>query len=193
MKVKQILFICLGLIVALASCGVNKKAQESESDSPEKSSILVAYFSATGTTRDAATKLADVMDGTLYEIVPETPYSEADLDWRDSTSRSSVEMHNRAMRPAMKDSVMDLEKYDVIFLGYPNWWNTAPTIINTFIETNNLNGKTVIPFMTSGGGDIVNSEEELKTAYPAVNWQPGKLLNNVTEEQLEQWKDSLGF
>lgn len=106
--------------------------------------------------------------GTVHEIVPEQPYTVADFDWRDSTSRSSVEMHDGFSCPAIDGTVAGMADYDVVFIGYPNWWNTAPTIINTFIENHDLAGKTIIPFMTSGGGGIENSEDELYAAYLAL-------------------------
>lgn len=106
--------------------------------------------------------------GTVHEIVPEQPYTVADSDWRDSTSRSSVEMHDGFSCPAIDGTVAGMADYDVVFIGYPNWWNTAPTIINTFIENHDLAGKTIIPFMTSGGGGIENSEDELYAAYLAL-------------------------
>ena len=102
-------------------------------------------------------------------------------------------MHNRSFRPAIADSLKNIDDYDIVFIGYPNWWNTAPTIINTFIESHNMEGKTIIPFMTSGGGGIENSEHDLHTAYPAINWGKGNLLNSYTAESLDSWKQELGL
>ncbi|MCH5238371.1 MAG: NAD(P)H-dependent oxidoreductase, partial [Muribaculaceae bacterium] len=113
------------------------------------SKILVAYFSATGTTKHVAEELAEIMKATLFEIKPETPYTSADLDWRDDNSRSSVEMHDATSRPAIKDTVKDIEKYDVVFIGYPIWWYVAPTIINTFLESYDFAGKKIVLFATS--------------------------------------------
>lgn len=190
MKGKKLMAVCVGALLALASCG-GSKSQNSEAKAEAAPDLLVAYFSATGTTRAAAEKIASIIgtNAMLYEIKPEVPYTDADLDWRDSTSRSSVEMHNRSIRPALADTVADIQKYSVVFLGYPNWWNTAPTIINTFIESNDLKGKTVIPFMTSGGSNILNSEKELGEAYPGINWKKGLLMNNVSDEEVRDWID----
>lgn len=152
---------------------------------------LVAYFSATGVTKGAAEKLAEVTGGDLYEIQPEVPYTDADLDWQDKQSRSSVEMADLSSRPAIKGKVENLDDYDTVFIGFPVWWYTAPTIINTFIETNDLKGKTVIPFCTSGGSSIKKSAEDLKKAYPDLNWKEGKLLNRISKEDLETWVKGL--
>lgn len=152
---------------------------------------LVAYFSATGVTKGAAEKLAEVTGGDLYEIQPEVPYTDADLDWQDKQSRSSVEMADLSSRPAIKGKVENLDDYDTVFIGFPVWWYTAPTIINTFIEANDLKGKTVIPFCTSGGSSIKKSAEDLKKAYPDLNWKEGKLLNRIPKEDLETWVKGL--
>lgn len=152
---------------------------------------LVAYFSATGVTKGAAEKLAEVTGGDLYEIQPEVPYTDADLDWQDKQSRSSVEMADLSSRPAIKGKVENLDDYDTVFIGFPVWWYTAPTIINTFIEANDLKGKTVIPFCTSGGSSIKKSAEDLKKAYPDLNWKEGKLLNRISKEELETWVKGL--
>ena len=152
---------------------------------------LVAYFSATGVTKGAAEKLAEVTGGDLYEIQPEVPYTDADLDWQDKQSRSSVEMADLSSRPAIKGKVENLNDYDIVFIGFPIWWYTAPTIINTFIEANDLKGKTVVPFCTSGGSSIKKSAEDLKKAYPDLNWKEGKLLNRISKEELETWVKGL--
>ena len=152
---------------------------------------LVAYFSATGVTKGAAEKLAEVTGGDLYEIQPEVPYTDADLDWQDKQSRSSVEMADLSSRPAIKGKVENLDDYDTVFIGFPVWWYTAPTIINTFIEANDLKGKTVVPFCTSGGSSIKKSAEDLKKAYPDLNWKEGKLLNRISKEELETWVKGL--
>lgn len=153
---------------------------------------MVCYFSATGTTEKAAQRIADLTGGALHNIAPEVAYTDSDLNWRDSLSRSYVEMHNRDFRPALKDSVTDMSDYSVVFIGYPNWWNTHPTIINTFIESNNLQGKTIIPFMTSGGSDITNSEKELHEAYPELNIAKGLLMNGVSDEEIKEWLKGIG-
>ncbi len=149
--------------------------------------VLVAYFSATGTTARAAEKLADVTGGELYAIVPAQPYTSVDLDWNDKRSRSSVEMNDPKARPAMKGKKENIADYDVVFIGYPIWWNLAPRIINTFIESHDLKGKTVIPFATSGGSSLAGSAAALKKAYPALNWKEGRLLNRADEKSIRAW------
>lgn len=152
---------------------------------------LVAYFSATGTTKGVAQKLARVTGGDLWEIEPLEPYTDADLDWRDDNSRSSVEMRDLSSRPAIKSTNADMEKYDTVYIGFPIWWYTAPTIINTFIESHDLAGKTLILFATSGGSSIDRSVKDLRTTYPSLNWKGGKLLNRATETSISQWVNSL--
>ena len=152
-----------------------------------KSKVLVAYFSATGTTKAVAKQLAEVTGGTLHEIKPAQPYTDADLDWRDKQSRSSVEMQDKSSRPAITEKLKSLKDYDVIYVGFPIWWNTCPTIVNTFMEAYDFKGKTAIPFATSGSSSIKNACEDLKAAYPDVNWKEGKLLNRATKKDLEDW------
>lgn len=169
------------LLLAVATLGFTASAQQKEGKT------LVAYVSMTGVTAKAAKMVADVTGGELYEIAPEKAYTEADLDWRDEKSRSHVEMHNLQFRPALKSKKADIGKYDTIYLGFPIWWNLAPTLVNSFIEAHDLKGKTVIPFATSGGSKIVNSVRELKRAYPDINWKDGRLLNRANEEVIRDW------
>lgn len=183
-KITSILMSLLAIAGIFASSACSNKKNNM---STEDNKMIVCYFSATGTTAAQAKRIADMTGAGLYEIVPETAYTAADLDWTDSLSRSSVEMHNRAFRPALKDSVVNLADYDVVFIGYPNWWNTCPTIINTFIESAHLDGKTVVPFMTSGGSNITNSEKELAESYPGINWKKGLLMNGVSDDQIKDW------
>ncbi len=115
------------------------------------------------------------------------PYTSADLDWNDKRSRSSVEMNDSKARPAIKGSKENIADYDVVFIGYPIWWNLAPRIINTFIESHDLKGKTVIPFATSGGSSLAGSAAALKKTYPALNWKEGRLLNRADEKSIRAW------
>lgn len=179
------LIVCAVAAIFLTACAQQKQKENKEMKT------LVAYFSATGVTKGAAEKLAEVTGGDLYEIQPEVPYTDADLDWQDKQSRSSVEMADLSSRPAIKGKVENLDDYDTVFIGFPVWWYTAPTIINTFIEANDLKGKTVIPFCTSGGSSIKKSAEDLKKAYPDLNWKEGKLLNRISKEDLETWVKGL--
>lgn len=152
---------------------------------------LVAYFSATGTTESVARKLADAAGATLYEIKPEVKYTAADLDWHDRSSRSSVEMQNRQSRPAIINDLKDADSYDCILIGFPVWWYTAPTIINTFIEAYGFKGKTVALFGTSGGSGVAKADSDMKSAYPDINWKPGRLLNYADASEIKQWLDSI--
>ena len=144
--------------------------------SAQTKKTVVAYFSASGVTATAAKELAKEKNADLYAIEPAQKYTSADLDWRNKQSRSSVEMNDPKSRPALK-SQKSLADYDVIYLGYPIWWGVAPRIINTFIEQAELDGKTVIPFATSGGSGVEPSVSALKASYPKVKWQKGILMN----------------
>ncbi len=191
---KRLFYLAVALVIAsvLQSCISNKQTEKN--DSPEnEAKVLVCYFSATGTTEKAAKRIAELTGGRLHNIEPAELYTDADLDWRDTLSRSYVEMHNRTFRPALKDSVTDMSDYSVVFIGYPNWWNTHPTIINTFIEANDLKGKTIVPFMTSGGSNIINSEQELHEAYPTLNIAKGLLMNGVSDEEIKAWISGIGI
>ena len=148
---------------------------------------LVAYFSASGTTKKAAERLAKATGADLFEIKPKVPYSSADLNWMDKKSRSSVEMADASSRPALRSQPQNLAAYDTIYIGFPIWWNLAPRIINSFIEKGDFTGKILIPFATSGGSRISNAEQELKKAYPSLNWQKGRLMNGATKEEIKQW------
>ena len=143
----------------------------------QEQKTVVAYFSATGTTEKVASSLAKEHKADLYKIEPKEVYSSADLNWRDKQSRSTLEMNDKSARPALKEA-KSLAGYDVIYLGYPIWWDMAPRIIDTFIEQAQIDGKKVFPFATSGGSSIVNSVRELKLAYPDVKWQAGVLMND---------------
>lgn len=152
------------------------------------SKTLVAYFSATGTTAGLAEKLADITGGDLHQIVPEIPYSSADLNWHDKTSRSSVEMSDKSFRPAVANEIEHMEQYDTIYVGFPIWWYVAPTIINTFLEKYNLAGKTIIPFATSGGSGMGNTNKELRVSCDGADLRNGKVFSvHVSEDELKEW------
>ncbi len=156
--------------------------------------ILVAYFSASGVTAKAARKLAEVSGGELFEIKPEIPYTSADLDWMNKKSRSSVEMSDPSSRPAIADRLPDMETYDIIFVGFPIWWYVAPTIINTFLESYDFSGKTIIPFATSGGSGLGETNDKLKPSCPGAMLLEGKLLNGgVSEDTLKKWVEDLNM
>ena len=178
-----ILTLAAAMTMNFAACAQNKGDGNMQTDNKQ----LIVYFSATGTTARAAQTIADVTGGTLYEIVPQQSYTSDDLDWNDRQSRSSVEMNNPQARPVLKDTKLDVAAYDVIFIGYPIWWNQAPRIINTFIESHDLNGKTLVPFATSGGSGISNSVRELRKIYPDLEWRDGKLLNGASRNSIQNW------
>lgn len=167
------------VVSMMLCCPINAQEQSNKT--------LVTYFSVTGTTEKAAKLIVEVTGGTLYEIQPEKEYVTADLDWHDKSSRSSVEMTNAESRPALKSKPENLADYDIIYIGFPIWWNSAPRIINTFIESNDFAGKVVIPFATSGGSSISNAEKELRETYPDMKWQKGQLLNGATKEDIKKW------
>ena len=151
------------------------------------SKTLVAYFSASGVTRRAAERLAEVVDGELYEIRPAIPYTPADLNWMDKRSRSSVEMKNPASRPALADHGADIGSYDRIFLGFPIWWGVAPTIVNTFLEAYDFSGKTIVLFATSGGSGMGKTAEKLAPSCPGAKLMDGGLLNgSLVKDRLAQ-------
>jgi flavodoxin len=179
---KKILIALVAMTLVLAACGQNSK---------KEMKTLVAYFSATGTTEAVAIDLAEVTDATLYEIKPEVKYTAADLDWRNKESRSSVEMQDKDSRPAFVKDLEDADTYDRIFIGFPVWWYTAPTIINTFIEAYGFEGKAVIFFATSGGSTIDKANKDFAAAYPKINWKAGKTLNGASKTDIKAWVEGL--
>ena len=148
---------------------------------------LVAYFSASGVTKNAAERLAKAAGAHLFEIKPALSYTSADLDWTNKKSRSSVEMNNPNSRPEIAERLPNMEDYETILIGFPIWWYVAPTIINTFIESYDFSGKTIIPFATSGGSGMGKTVEVLKPLCPNANWIKGKMMNGVSDSELENW------
>lgn len=156
------------------------------------SKVLVAYFSASGQTAKLAKTLAAATGGDLYEIVPEQPYTSADLDWMDPKSRSTIEMKDKSFRPAVSGSVENMEQYDTIYVGFPIWWYVAPTIINTFLEQYDLSGKTIVPFATSGSSGMGNTNAELKPSCPGAVLVEGKRFSaNASVADLDTWIKTL--
>ena len=193
---KILMMMAAVLALTLAACG-NKAAKnqsaetEGNSDSVKNSKVLVAYFSASGVTAGVAKQLAEVTGGELHQIQPEQPYTDADLDWRDKQSRSTLEMQDKTSRPAIINKLDSISQYDIIFVGFPIWWGTAPTIVNTFMESYDFSGKTVVLFATSGGSGIEQADKDFLEAYPNVNWKEGKLLNSPSRQDLEEWVKGL--
>ena len=152
------------------------------------SKVLVAYFSASGVTASLAKKLAQEIKADLFEIEPEAPYSEADLDWRNQKSRSSLEMKDPSSRPAIRSKINDISQYELIFIGFPVWWYREPSIIDTFMEAYAFTGQTIVPFATSGGSSIGNSGENMQKLAPNAKVLDGKrLAANMTGQQLSKW------
>lgn len=148
---------------------------------------LVAYFSASGTTMDVANHLARVTDSDLFAIVPANPYTSADLNWRDKQSRSTREAADPSCRPAITSRVEHIEDYDTIFLGFPIWWYVAPAIINTFLESYDLTGKTIVLFATSGGSGMGKTASALRASAPGAKIVDGGILNNASNASLEKF------
>lgn len=149
---------------------------------------LVAYFSASGTTAKVAKKMAEAIGADLFEIKPEKPYTGADLNWQNKNSRSSVEMNDRSSRPAIAVKVADMPQYDVVFVGFPVWWYREPSIIDTFMESYDFTGKTVIPFATSGGSGLGDSAANMQKLAKGAKVVGGKRFSgNASAEELKAW------
>ena len=189
MNIKRILLTLVVGCMALSAVATANAQNDDVMSNNRKT--LVAYFSATGTTMEAATKLAKVANADLHEIVPAVPYTPADLNWRDKKSRSTLEMEDKSSRPAIANKVENMEQYDTVFVGYPIWWYIAPTIINTFLEQYDFTGKTVIPFFTSGGSGAGETMRYLRPSAPGANWVDPKNLNYMGEGEMKSWVKSL--
>ena len=170
---KHITLILAACCLMLTACAQNPDKQSNNN----MKKTLVAYFSATGTTKAAAQRLAKELGADLYEISPEVPYTSADLDWHDKGSRSTLEMKDKSSRPAIKGRCENIAQYDTVWIGFPVWWYTAPTIVNTFIEAHDLSGKVLNVFATSGGSTVDDSYNDLKNAYPQYQWGDKRLMN----------------
>ena len=165
---------------------------EGTDDSGKK--VLIAYFSATNNTENIANHLNEILDADLYEIVPETPYTADDLNYNDSSSRSSQEMNDPDSRPVISGSVENMEQYDVIFLGYPIWWGEAPRIINTFLESYDLSGKTIAPFCTSASSPLGSSATKLQDLTGSAAWLEGQRFSGgASVSDVQSWVDSLNL
>ncbi|MGM9843511.1 MAG: flavodoxin [Muribaculaceae bacterium] len=188
MKGIKIILLAVLVFISAAACSQSKTTKVMDDKK-----VLVVYFSATGTTKKVAEKLANITNAHICEIVPVQAYTSADLNWHNSQSRSSVEMNNSDSRPEIRAINVNVQDYDLIFLGYPIWWDLAPRAVNSFIENNDLTGKTVIPFATSGGSGISGSVSALKKSYPAINWKDGRLLNRADDKNIKSWIDKLKY
>lgn len=148
---------------------------------------LVAYFSASGVTKRYAEKLAKAAGADLFEIKPSVPYTNEDLNWQDKNSRSSVEMKNPDFRPEIAEKLPSMDSYGTVFVGFPIWWYVAPTIIDTFLESYDFSGKTVVLFATSGGSKMGKTADVLRKVCSAANIKEGKVLNGMSDEKIAQW------
>ena len=159
--------------------------------SAQTTKTVVAYFSASGVTAAAAKELAKEKNADLYAIEPAQKYTAADLDWRNKQSRSSVEMADKASRPAIAGTVANMADYDTVFVGFPIWWYVAPTIVNTFLEAHDLAGKRIVPFFTSGGSGAGKTLDYLKPSAPKATFEPPKNLTHANESSIRTWVESL--
>ena len=218
MKKAIAILLSLTMILGLAACG--NSASQTEQPSTEDTSVeskadtnsaenstdmentdkqdvqdhkvLVAYFSATGTTKGVAEHIANGLNADIYEIVPEDPYTDADLNYNDNNSRTTVEMNDPNARPAISGSVENMEQYDIIFVGYPIWWGEAPRIVSTFMESYDFSGKTIVPFCTSGGSGIGSSASNLERLTSGATWLDGRRLNGSdSQDTVMEWVNSL--
>ena len=157
------------------------------------SDTLVIYFSATGTTKGIAEKIAEYTSADLYEITAAIPYSDEDRDWKDSNSRCTKEQNDSSVRPEISSETISLDGYKTIYIGYPIWFGQEPRIMDTFVESYNFDGITMIPFCTSGSSGIGQSGKNLEANAGSGNWAEGKrFAGNASEEEIKEWVDSMG-
>lgn len=218
MKKAIVILLSLTMILGLTACGnsasktkqpstedtfVESKAdtesaetstnmENTDNQDAQEHKILVAYFSATGTTKGVAEHIANGLNADIYEIVPEEAYTDADLDYNDNNSRTTIEMNDPDARPAISGSVENMEQYDIIFVGYPIWWGEAPRIVSTFMESYDFSGKTIVPFCTSGGSGIGSSASNLERLTSGATWLDGRRLNGSdSQNTVMEWVNSL--
>ena len=217
MKKAIVILLSLTMILGLTACGnsasktkqpstedtfVESKAdtesaetstnmENTDNQDAQEHKILVAYFSATGTTKGVAEHIANGLNADIYEIVPEEAYTDADLDYNDNNSRTTIEMNDPDARPAISGSVENMEQYDIIFVG-PIWWGEAPRIVSTFMESYDFSGKTIVPFCTSGGSGIGSSASNLERLTSGATWLDGRRLNGSdSQDTVMEWVNSL--
>lgn len=202
MEMKKILcfllLLCTGIFVCACSQPQvepdNDPAQQSANEPEKDSQVLVAYFSATGTTKGVAEKIAQGLNADLFEIVPEQPYSDEDLDYGNDESRTTIEMNDDSARPAIADPIENIDQYDTIYLGYPIWWGQAPKIMDAFVESYDLNGKTIIPFCTSGSSGIGSSATDLENLSNGALWKERKRFSgNEPQEEIMEWVGTISL
>ena len=172
------------------------ESQPEETDIPDaqESKVLIAYFSATGTTKGVAEHIANGLNADIYEIVPEDPYTDADLDYNNNNSRATIEMSDPDVRPVISGSVENMEQYDIVFIGYPIWRGEAPRIISTFVESYDFSGKTIVPFCTSGGSGMGSSAANLEELTNGAQWISGQRLSGSDpQDTVMEWVNGLGL
>lgn len=172
------------------------ESQLEETDAPDvqESKVLIAYFSATGTTKGVAEHIANGLNADIYEIVPEDSYTDADLDYNNNNSRATIEMSDPDVRPVISGSVENMEQYDIVFIGYPIWRGEAPRIISTFVESYDFSGKTIVPFCTSGGSGMGSSAANLEELTNGAQWIPGQRLSGSdSRDTVMEWVNGLGL
>ena len=187
------------LLAALTGPAAANQEQSSMSNQPNNTSatdkkLLVAYFSCSGNTEQVAELIAGQTGARLYKITPETPYTSADLNYQNSSSRSSREQNDPSARPALSGSVQDIQNYDVVFVGYPTWWGQAPKVILSFLESHNLGGKTIVPFTTSHSSPLGSSDANLHRFAPSAHWKPGiRFSGQASRETVNAWIKGLNL
>ena len=184
--------ILMALMMVLTACGNEAAKSEPPSAEAAKTTKLVAYFSCTGNTKTLAENAAQVLDADLFEIKAKVPYTAEDLDWHNEQSRTTVEMNDDSVRPEIDGKISNFEQYDTIVIAYPIWWHQAPRIIDTFVESYDWNGKTVIPICTSGGSDIGTSGSYIANLAKAGTWKEGHcFLNKTSVDDVKAWAAGL--
>ena len=190
MKLKIFITTLIVVFVGTFFMFKNNNGGEVMAETKSNKKVLVAYFSASGVTAGVADKLSKAIGADLFEIKPAEPYTNADLDWTNKKSRSSVEMADKNSRPAIANKVADMSKYDVIFVGFPIWWYREPSIIDTFMESYDFSGKQVVPFATSGGSGMGNSGSIMQKLAPKAKVDSGKRFSSgVSEADLKAWAE----
>ena len=207
MKYKNLIALLMAavMILTFVACGGSdqtadeqgseqQKEETTEETNTTSSDTLVIYFSATGNTKGVAEKIADITGADIYEIVPAVPYTAEDLDYGDETTRATAEQHDPDARPEIGGEDIDLSGYATIFIGYPIWWGQEPRIMDTFAENHDFDGKTVIPFCTSGSSDIGSTGSSMAEKAGSGDWQTGKrFAGGASEDEIRSWIDSLGI
>ena len=184
--------VMLALALVLTACGNEAAKSETPSAEAAKSTTLVAYFSCTGHTKTLAQNAAQILNADLFEIKAKVPYSSADLDWHNEQSRSTVEMNDDSIRPEIDGKVENFDQYKTVVIAYPIWWHQAPRIIDTFVESYDWNGKTVIPICTSGGSDIGTSGSYLANLAKGGTWKDGKcFFADTSVDAVKNWAEKL--